>query len=83
MLETSASGRATDVPKAAEHEGESKQKRGCALTQHITEDAGPGSRQRGEAYNRRRFGETESNNIMSREEKSRVAESRAESSTLL
>ena len=53
------------------------------MTHHISEDAGPGSRQTGEAYNRRRFWETESKNIMFREEKSRVAESRAESSTLL
>ena len=45
MAETSASGRATDVAKAAEDVGVSRQRRGGAMKNHESEVAGPGSRQ--------------------------------------
>ena len=45
MLETSASGRATDVAKAAEDVGGSRQRRGGAMKNHENEVAGPGNRQ--------------------------------------
>ena len=78
MLETSGSGGATNVANAAEDEGESRQKRRCALTHHDSEVAGPGSRQTGKAHITRRFWRAEWNIIIFREEKSRVEESRAE-----
>ena len=78
MLETSASGRATDVAQAAEDVGGSRQRRGGAMKNHENEVAGPGNRQTVKAYITRRFWRAEWNTVMYREEKSRVEESRTE-----